>query len=167
METKRIGGVEVKERRERNGCKHQSLVPIAEEAAGWGAIFISGSCRGPVADLSGEMIIFGQKGGISYLLIITKCRECQEAVTAAIFTVLMHSQHWPGDRTPGEISLATPSEKNEATDQQTTVGMPVFVLTEWLPPNGNHSGCVFVWDKSKGQGNYQVSHMCKLKCCTK
>lgn len=48
-----------------------------------------------------------------------------------------------------------------------TVGVPAFVLTEWLPPNGNHSGCVFVWDESKGQGNYQVSDVHKLKCCRK
>lgn len=93
----------MKERRERSGYKDQGLVWIAKEAAGWGEIFISGSCRGPVADLSGEMIIFGQKGGISYLLIITKCRECQEPVTAAIFAVLRHSQRWPSDGTPERL----------------------------------------------------------------
>lgn len=43
---------------------------------------------------------FLQNAAISYLLIIPKCRECQEPATAAIFTVLTHSQRWPTDGTP-------------------------------------------------------------------
>lgn len=59
----------------------------------------------------------------------------------AIFTVLMRSQHWPCDGTPVRL-VWQPTAENEATDQQTTVTVPVFVLTEWLPPKGKNRDTV-------------------------
>lgn len=55
---------------------------------------------------------------------------------------------------PGEISLATPGKNNEAPDQQMTVGVPVFVLTEWLPPKGKHLDSVCL-EKNKRLGHLE------------
>lgn len=101
--------IQGKKHRDGSGCNNQNQVQIATKAGGWRMTFTSSSCRGPVADLSGEIMFwfffcfFGQNAAISYLLIIPKCRECQEPVTAAIFTVLMHSQCWPTDGTPERL----------------------------------------------------------------
>lgn len=51
-------------------------------------------------ELSCGIMIFGKGRSISNVLIIPKWRESQEPVMVAIFTVLMHSQHWPCDGTP-------------------------------------------------------------------
>lgn len=61
---------------------------------------------------------------------------------------------------PGEISQATASKKNEATDQQMTVGVPEFVLVEWLPPKGKH----FDWVLSGG-AKKRVRAIIKFDMC--
>lgn len=100
----------------------------------------------PAGALSGNtmIFIFGQNAAVSSLLIIPKCGECQEPVKAAIFPVLAH--WW----NPWEISQATPSKKSEATDQRMTVGVPEFVLAEWLPPKEQHLDWLLSGGKIKG-----------------
>ncbi len=66
---------------------------VAQDIHSWGLQQLA-------MELSGEMMIFGQGGSISNVLIIPRWRECQEPVTVAIFTLLMRSQLWPCDGTP-------------------------------------------------------------------
>lgn len=63
----------------------------------------------------------------------------------------MRSQHWPCDGTPVRL-VWQPTAENGATDQQMTVTVPVFVLTEWLPPKGKNRDTVLARRKKNGDG---------------